>query len=76
MRARTKVSIFDGTASHEPGAIVSVDPKQAKRLVLRGHSDLVDDAGEPVPLEAAMKALAVNDDDLRRYGTPVAEEPA
>ena len=58
-----KVSGFYDGESSQPGDVVVCDPDYAKRVVLFGHGELLEN-GAPVSFEVACERLRVTSDDL------------
>ena len=63
-------SAYDGARTFMPGDMELVNTAFAKRCILLGHADFVDDDGEPIPLTRSYQHLKINMDDLIRRAQP------
>ncbi len=68
-KIRAQVSGNTGEREYDAGEVVDCDIEHAKRAVLRGAGDLLDEKGRKVPVIKAIKLLRIHDDDVRRIAT-------
>lgn len=76
---------FDGKRTYEPGEKISIaDLGHVRRLVILGHAVVIDDDGNPVPVDVVIRSLRLSGWDLLQAfgdppklpGLPVKEEPS